>query len=324
MPDQLTGPLRPLLQAVKDADNFGLLGNDRANELSGLSGKKTVGALQRLAGLYSEDHSACYAEIGVFQGRTLVAVAKAAPDLSCFGIDDFSILDPEEKNLKIVQKRLESHGVSNAKLINLDFEIALADASKHLLGKKIGVYFIDGPHDYRSQLVALLLAKPLLHDNPVILIDDANYAFVRQATYDFLKSHDEFKLIFEAYGAAHPANMEKNELKEGEKGWLNGINILVRDPGGLLPEIYPPVVEDRTLFVNDWLTHRHQLASLAPEALSLAQAVIQNDPNREKLIRDELVKYYDHARGRLENLYTDRNTFSESLTRGRYSVETTD
>ena len=35
--------------------------------IGGLSGRKTVGALQRLTRLFVDDPGACYVEIGVFQ-----------------------------------------------------------------------------------------------------------------------------------------------------------------------------------------------------------------------------------------------------------------
>ena len=45
----------------------------------------------------------------------------------------------------------------------------------YLLGRKISIYFIDGAHDYRSQLIALLHAQKYLHENALIVVDDANY-----------------------------------------------------------------------------------------------------------------------------------------------------
>jgi hypothetical protein len=44
-----------------------------------------------------------------------------------------------------------------------------------------GVYFYDGSHDYRSQLLGLLLAVPLLARRALLVLDDGNWPAVRQA-----------------------------------------------------------------------------------------------------------------------------------------------
>ncbi|MCH9017297.1 MAG: class I SAM-dependent methyltransferase [Chloroflexi bacterium] len=113
------------------------------------------------------------------------------------------------ENKKIVTGRLEKFGVANAALIDSDFEDAFEGLDTHLGGRKVGVYFIDGPHDYRSQMVCLLAGLKHLHDRAVIVIDDANYPDVRQSTADFLAGHPDFKMVFEAYSPAHPANLNE-------------------------------------------------------------------------------------------------------------------
>lgn len=311
--------LAKVLDCIREADVNGPLSDRGGAILDGLSGSKTVGALQRLTGLFADDPTACYVEIGVFQGLTLFSVAVNFPDFPCFGIDNFSILDPQGKNLGIVKDRKAKLKATNATLINKDFEAALETLDEYLGGRKAGVYFIDGAHDYRSQLIALLLAAPFLHERAVILIDDANYAFVRQSTRDFLVSHPGYKMIFEAYSPDHPANMAPQTLKQWEKGWLNGINILVRDPNGELPEMLPPTAPDHTLYVNDWLVHRHQFAELAPQALSLAQAVCRGDGAAEAMLRAELINCFNKMRDVLDLRRPDRNTYSAGLTEGRYN-----
>ena len=125
----------------------------------------------------------------------------------------------------------------------------------------------------------------------VIVIDDANYPDVRQATYDFLMAFPEFKLVFDAYTSGHPSNLDAEELKRNEQGWLNGINILVRDTENRLPVMLPPVTAQKTLYFNEWLVHRHQLAELAPEALDLAQAMLlsmtERIPDTRRLLEEK-------------------------------------
>lgn len=308
-----------LYDLIAAADANGPVPHRDAEALSGLSGRKTVGLLQRLAASRASTPDRCYVEIGVFQGLTLLSVALAAPDANCFGIDDFSILDPEQNNLTIVENRIRDLAVTNAQLINSDYEAALARLPDHVGNRSLGVCFIDGAHDYRSQLMGLLLALPHLADDGVLVVDDANYAFVRRATADFLLTHPDFRLIFEAYSPAHPANMERAELSEWEAGWLNGIHIISRDPDHTLPDRLPPLADDRALYVNDWLVHRHGLAELAPEALEIASAIVSADQDAETQARQALLRHHKERASRFESLLPDRNTRSNGLTRGSFN-----
>lgn len=306
-----------VLATVAETDRAGLLADHRARGLSGISGLKTVGLLQRLQRLFAADATACYLEIGVFQGLTLVSAALEAPAMPCLGVDNFRILDPESKNLSIVNQRIAAFATTNARLLNMDFEAALETLDAHMGGRKVAVYLVDGPHDYRSQLICLLLAKRHLHERAVIVIDDANYVDVRMATRDFLLGHADFKMAFEAYTPDHPANLDAETKSKAEAGWLNGVNVLVRDPDGLLPPMLPEVPADRTLYFNEWLTHRLRLAELAPQALMLADAAVRKDGAAERAARERLEAEYAGARNIFDGRHADRNVASRGLTVGR-------
>jgi len=311
--------IESVLNAIRLAEQDGLLDDGASHVLDGLSGAKSVGLLQRLVALTQQQKDSCYLEIGVFQGLTLLSVANAFPEIRCYGIDNFSILDPESKNLNIVKERTQKLNAKNATLINLDFEKALQNLDQYIGSKKISVFLVDGAHDYRSQLMCLLLGRQHLSAQSVILIDDANYKFVRQSTVDFLLSHPEFKMVFEAYSPMHPANMTSEMLAEWEQRWLNGVNILVHDPDDELPVMMPPVDDDRTLYVNEWLVHRHQFAELAPEAVALAQAVCKEDNVSETAAREKLLSRYQEFKLTMATRYPDRNVYSHDLVATRYN-----
>jgi hypothetical protein len=207
--------------------------------------------------------------------------------------------------------------VTNAHLINMGFEEAFENMSANLQGRKIAVYLIDAAHDYRSQLMGLLVAKPFLHDRAVILIDDANYPCVRLSTRDFLIADGAFKMIFEGYSPDHPVNMDPKTLVQWREGWITGVNILVRDPEGLLPDMLPPTEPSRELYVNDSLIHRMALAELAPEALRLGQAICFGDP--EDKAREALVSRFRAGRDEFKQRRRDRNVYSNGLTEGRFN-----
>ena len=317
MPDDATSIGR-ILDVITETEAADLLTDRRADGLSGISGLKTVGLLQRLVRMFSNDPTACYVEVGVFQGLTLISSALEAGDMPCFGIDNFATLDPDGKNLNIVQSRMEQFRSTNARLINEDFERALENLGDHIGGRKVAVYLVDGPHDYRSQLICLTLIKPFLHDNAVIIIDDANYPDVRWSTRDFLLGHDDFRLAFDAYSPGHPANLSDEVKARFEAGWLNGVNILVRDPDHLLPDLLPPVGEgERRLYLNEWLAHRLRLAELAPEALVLADAVCRDDTPAEETARASLRAAYEAAAETFSDRFADRNMYSDGLPEAR-------
>ncbi len=264
------GIILELIGCIKAAEPNGAL--YRPSNLTGFSGNKIIGALQRFPTVYSNLENVCYLEVGVFQGLTLLSVASACKMMPCYGIDNFAYFDPENKNLSTIQKKTSEFRLTNVGIINRDYEDALEKLDEDIGGKKVAVYFIGGPHDYRSQLMCLELALPYLHDNAIVLVDDCNYRHVRQANRDFLVTHPEWKLLFEAYTTCHPVNMNPEDQKEARQGWWNGVNVLVRDPLGELLTMYPPTERSRQVFENEHFIHATKIAEIAPEAILLVQA----------------------------------------------------
>jgi len=137
------------------------------------------------------------------------------------------------------------------------------------------MYFVDGSHDYPSQVLCLLLARPILAANGAIVIDDCNYPRVRQASADFLTVEPTFKLLFEAYTRCHPENMDAPHVALARNGWWNGVNTLVRDPEDRLPPVLPTLHPSRELFYQDHLVHAQRGAEIAVEALRFAESILQ-------------------------------------------------
>ncbi|MCS7017838.1 MAG: class I SAM-dependent methyltransferase [Cytophagales bacterium] len=277
--------------------------------LTGYSGKRMIAALQHFTSLLEGQNEACYLEVGVFQGLTLLSVAGANPTVPCFGIDNFQAHDPEKKNMSVLLERRQKLHLNNAHLINMDYEDAMENLMVHTQGRKIGVYFIDGPHDYRSQLMCLLLAKPYLTDDAVIVVDDSNYLHVRQANRDFLVTHPEFKLLFEAYTPCHPTNMTPVQEMEAREGWWDGVNIIVRDKANLLPAQYPPTRRNRVLFENDHLTHASRIGELAPRALTVLNLLFTGRFLRAA--KNLQMAYREYRNLRFKGQFDDANTFWE-------------
>lgn len=295
-------------QAIIDTNEKGALIDLKLN---GASGAKVIGTLQRIAQLLPDDQ--CYVEIGVFQGMSLLHTAKAAPHIKAFGIDNFAQFDKDNKNQTLIEQRRSDNNIQNSYLINLDFEEALDKLDTYLQGKKIGLFFVDGPHDYRSQLVCLMMAKKYLSDDCVILIDNSNYNHVRQANRDFLVSHPEYKMIFEAYSKSHPANLKGEELEEAWRNWLDGINIIIKDNDHLLEPMYPETIESKEMFFNDHKLYPMRNSIFAWRAAKIA-AVIK--PFKPYYFFGFLWKLWVTVRKRKKSEiepYLFINSFSENL-----------
>lgn len=280
--------------------------------LTGYSGDKVLAVLQRLtAALLATD--ACYLEVGVFQGLSLLSVAMGCPGVHCYGIDNFAFFDPKGKNLGMVRDRARLLGVQNITIINEDYEVAFARLDSHLSGRSVAVYFVDGPHDYRSQLQCLELALPHLHRDSVIVIDDSNYRHVRQANRDFLVTHPDWKLLCQAYTSRHPMNMPESERAAAVAGWWNGINILVHDPAGELETRLPPTGDNRRIFEAEHVLFSSAVADAVPGLAALGAALAGGHP--VKALWHGFRVWNEGRRIRRDNpaLLPAMNTYSDAL-----------
>jgi hypothetical protein len=120
-------------------------------------------------------------------------------------MDNFSEFDPQGQNHAALLRHLAMYTLQDSvRFCNQDFEECLMGLRTS--GTSLGVYFYDGPHDYRSQLMGLLLAAPLLAERALVVVDDSNWAAVKQATRDFLALHSQCRVLFDlpTPGNCHP------------------------------------------------------------------------------------------------------------------------
>jgi predicted O-methyltransferase YrrM len=301
---------------IGDAERDGPL--ETLKGVEGLSGGAIIGTLQRLARSAGDAGDGDYMEVGVFRGYSLLSVAYALRNTraSAIGIDDFSQFDPDGSNRDVVESAIRRGGLSNVVLINMDYEDAF-DSAKELYARKVAVFFVDGPHDYRSQLMCLLLARPLLTGGALVVVDDSNYRHVRQANRDFLRTHPEFALLFEAYTPAHPMNLPPQQLEQAKDGWWNGVNILVHDPERVLPRREPPTQRDRSVFVADHLIHASRCPGEAVSGLQIVAGLREKGLVRALL---RLLRLWRRPATGERGSHPSMNTFSESLPPSRFHL----
>lgn len=158
--------------------------------LSQIQGMTTANVMQLLnCAVAQMDAGEIYCEVGTYRGSTLVgAMLEQSGKLAC-AVDNFSEFDSKGENLAKLQENLSRFNLQEQVIFhNQDFEeflIGLQQQYRH----KVGVYFYDGAHDYRSQLMGLLLATPLLADGALIVIDDSNSDTVQQGIWDFIAAY---------------------------------------------------------------------------------------------------------------------------------------
>tara|TARA_B110000977_G_C11052227_1_gene482746 strand:- start:606 stop:1511 length:906 start_codon:yes stop_codon:yes gene_type:complete len=272
-------------------------------DLDGFSGSKLLYTLHKLTSTLCSENT-IYLEIGVFTGLTLLTNSNQNKHTKCYGIDNFSLFDVNNENKEFIKDKADKYKLENCLLIDADYEDALDNLKSYIGEAKVGVYFIDGAHDYRSQLVALLQIKPFLSEDSVIVIDDANYPHVRQATNDFLKAHPEFALLFEAYTKSHPYNMDDSDFNTIAKdGWWNGVNIIVNDSSNNLQRGFTEEANKDLYFITHDI-FRNKFANLSYDIIKLAQ-------NSKFDELEEIMRLYSKE----SNNYEHQNTYSDALTK---------
>ncbi len=309
---KLLNHFKSLKNIIVESNELGLV--NKPKNVSGFSGNKLIGALQRIAKYHEANNDkGCYLEIGVFRGLTLLSVANGLSKHHSYGIDNFSQFDPDNKNENLIRDLIQENQINNIHLINDDYERALDHLREYIGDKEISTFFIDGPHDYRSQLMCLELAKKYYSKRVVIIVDDSNYSHVRKANRDFLKINPQFKLFFEAYTKCHPENLNDVEKEIARKGWWNGVNIIINDPENLLEPRFPPPSNDRLFYDNDHIVHSEKLGIIAPEAVSFFNYVRKFNIYKSFAKFIQTLLKAKHMKSELIGEYDIVNTYSKGL-----------
>ncbi len=160
-----------------------------------------------------------YCEIGCFQGATLIGALLDRTETVAYAVDNFSEFDIDGKNLEQLAQNLTKFELEEKVIFcNQDFEDFFGELRDLKFAEKIGVYFYDGAHDYRSQLLGLLFAVPFLADRALIIVDDSNYGEVHQANWDFIAAHPQCKML-----------VDLPTTKNGDRTFWNGLQVLSWD-----------------------------------------------------------------------------------------------
>lgn len=187
------------------------------NQIQGMTTPNVMQLLNAAVACLEPDE--IYCEVGCFRGTTLIGALLDQGDRMAYAVDNFSEFDRSGEGESKLLHNLETFGLADRVCFcNQDFEEFFYDLAQLPLEDKIGVYLYDGAHDYRSQLMGLLQARPFLADRALIIVDDSNWSAVQQANWDFIATQPQCRLEL---SLLTPAN--------GYPSFWNGLDVLSWD-----------------------------------------------------------------------------------------------
>jgi len=144
------------------------------------------------------DPDEIYCEVGCFQGANLIGALFDHPGQMAYAVDNFSQFAPDGENLEKLIETLSTFSLEEQIFIgDQHLEKFLFEIREIETEDKIGVYFYNGAHDYRSQILGLLLVRPLLADKALIIVGNSNVSAVQQANWDFIAAHPQSQMVLD-------------------------------------------------------------------------------------------------------------------------------
>ncbi|MBD2042245.1 tetratricopeptide repeat protein [Microcoleus sp. FACHB-672] len=144
------------------------------------------------------DAGEIYCEIGTQQGSTLIAALNEHPDCMAYAVNHFSEFElGEEMAVTLLGTLQELNIQEQVFLCDQTFEEFFFYLRDLKTEDKIGLCFYNSQPDYRSQLLALLLVKPFLATQALLIINNSLCSTSRQAILDFVATHRECQILLE-------------------------------------------------------------------------------------------------------------------------------
>jgi hypothetical protein len=160
-----------------------------------------------------------YCEVGTFLGASIIGALLGREPARGLAIDDFSEENPRGDNHLRWAANVAAFGLSErTSLVRTRFEDALCNLHTQLGGRRIGVYFYDGAHDFRSQCLGLFLVRELLSPRALLVVDDTNWREVSSANTVFHEMNPEASLLFDL-------PTDNRRLRRWQAFW-NGVQVI--------------------------------------------------------------------------------------------------
>jgi protein O-GlcNAc transferase len=222
-------------------------------------GMASVNVMQLLNfGVECLEPNEVYCEIGCFQGASLIGALLDNPEKMAYAVDTFSQLDLLRDNLNKLIENISNFDLEEQIIFcNQEVEDFFLEFNSSQIEEKIGLYFYNGAQDYRSRLMGLLLVKPFLANQSIIVLSQCNWEASYQASLDFIASHPQSRLVLDF----------STEQTNSSTGW-NGLQVISWDINAnhkmdwssfqesrkpaLISAIYELHINSRQKVINAW------------------------------------------------------------------------
>jgi predicted O-methyltransferase YrrM len=175
--------------------------------VGGLARENNLALLNLAASLLAAGES--YVEVGSFKGLSLIAAMLGnAGDF--VGIDDFSL---GGGGRTLLEENLRRYGLGGHTILEGDAFALLRGGA--LGDRRVGVYYYDAAHDYRSQVRGLRLIEPHLADDALLIVDDTDWPQVARAMRDYLARQPRAELLVSLDGK-----------DRGQPWWWEGVQVV--------------------------------------------------------------------------------------------------
>jgi protein O-GlcNAc transferase len=176
-------------------------------DVGGLARENNLALLNLAASLLGPGES--YVEVGSFKGLSLIA-AMLGNTGDFVGIDDFSMSQGSRRQL---EANLRRHGLGGYTILEGDAFTLLRQ--KSLGDRRVGVYYYDAAHDYRSQVRGLRLIEPYLAEDALLIVDDTDWPAVARAMHDYVAGQPQAEPLLTLDGK-----------DRGQPWWWEGVQVL--------------------------------------------------------------------------------------------------
>ena len=112
-----------------------------------------------------------------------------------------------------LEANLRRHGLGGHTILEGDAFGLLGGGA--LGDRRVGVYYYDAAHDYRSQVRGLRLIEPYLADDALLIVDDTDWEQVARAIRDYLAGQPRAELV---------VTLDGKDL--GQPWWWEGVQVL--------------------------------------------------------------------------------------------------
>lgn len=160
-----------------------------------------------------------YCEVGCCQGATLIGTLFDHPGQMAYAVDNFYEFDTSGEEFNKLIEHVSAFSLDSQVVVcNQEFEEFLFELREIETDSKIGVYFYNDTHDYRSQILGLLLVKPFLADKALIIVGNSNVSAAQQANWDFIAAHPQCQML-----------LDLPTPEDGHPTFWNGLQVLSWD-----------------------------------------------------------------------------------------------